>query len=103
MVAKLLMAFRKQGASEGKPFFGTQALGIPWVAGVFILLRVGLLYGRCAEPINAGFEVSLLNGVGQLHLLDFLLLSGCIWMYAIDFFNDVSAIVTGKQIGRAHV
>ena len=33
--------------------------------------------------------MSLLNSVGQLHLLDFLLLSGCIWMYAIDFFNDV--------------
>jgi len=88
-VAKLLMAFRNQGASEGKPFFGTQALGIPWVAGVFILLRVGLLYGRCTEPTNAGFEVSLLNGFRQLHFLDFLLLSGCIWMYAIDFFNDV--------------
>ena len=88
-MAKLLMAFRKQGASEGKPFFGTQALGIPWFAGVFILLRVGLLLGRYAEPTNAGFEASLLDGFGRLHFLDFLLLSGCIWMYTVDFFYDV--------------
>ena len=43
MIARLLMALQKQGASQGKPFFGIQAMGIPLVAAVFILLRVLLL------------------------------------------------------------
>jgi len=39
MIARLLVALRKQGASQGKPFLGIQALGIPVVALVFLTIR----------------------------------------------------------------
>jgi len=83
------VALRKQGASQGKPFFGTQAMGIPLVAAVFILLRVLLL----AKPICAVHDesswVELSAGFGRLQFLDIALLSVCIWVYTADFFNDV--------------
>lgn len=88
MFARLLMALRGNGASEGKPFFGTQALGIPLVATVFLVLRVLLL----AKPICAVHDesswVELSAGFGRLQFLDIALLSVCIWVYAIDFFKD---------------
>ena len=83
------MALRGNGASEGKPFFGTQALGIPLVATVFLVLRVLLL----AKPICAVYDesswVELSAGFGRLQFLDIALLSVCIWVYTADFFNDV--------------
>lgn len=83
------MALRGNGASEGKPFFGTQALGIPLVATVFLVLRVLLL----AKPICAVHDesswVELSAGFGRLQFLDIALLSVCIWVYTADFFNDV--------------
>jgi hypothetical protein len=89
MFARLLMALRGNGASEGKPFFGTQALGIPLVATVFLVLRVLLL----AKPICAVHDesswVELSAGFGRLQFLDIALLSVCIWVYTADFFNDV--------------
>ncbi len=89
MFARLLMALRGNGASEGKPFFGTQALGIPLVATVFLVLRVLLL----AKPICAVHDesswVALSAGFGRLQFLDIALLSVCIWVYTADFFNDV--------------
>jgi hypothetical protein len=88
MFARLLMALRGNGASEGRPFLGTQALGIPWVAAVFLFLRVLLL----AKPICAVHDesswVELSEGFGRLQFLDIALLSVCIWVYAIDFFKD---------------
>jgi hypothetical protein len=89
MIARLLMALRKQGASQGKPFFGTQAMGIPLVAAVFILLRVLLLSRLSSGPTNVLSEGTVLKGFRQLHLADFLLLSCCIWVYTVDFFQDV--------------
>jgi len=89
MFARLLMALRGNGASEGKPFFGTQALGIPLVATVFLVLRILLL----AKPICAVHDesswVELSAGFGRLQFLDIALLSVCIWVYTADFFNDV--------------
>lgn len=89
MFARLLMALRGNGAAEGKPFFGTQALGIPLVATVFLVLRVLLL----AKPICAVHDesswVELSAGFGRLQFLDIALLSVCIWVYTADFFNDV--------------
>lgn len=83
------MALRGNGAAEGKPFFGTQALGIPLVATVFLVLRVLLL----AKPICAVHDesswVELSAGFGRLQFLDIALLSVCIWVYTADFFNDV--------------
>ena len=83
------MALRGNGASEGKPFFGTQALGIPLVATVFLVLRILLL----AKPICAVHDesswVELSAGFGRLQFLDIALLSVCIWVYTADFFNDV--------------
>jgi hypothetical protein len=83
------MALRKQGASQGKPFFGTQAMGIPLVATVFLVLRVLLL----AKPICAVHDesslVALSAGFGRLQFLDIALLSVCIWVYTVDFFQDV--------------
>lgn len=89
MVAKLLMAFRKQGASQGKPFFGTQALGIPWVAIVFLMLRILLLSRPSTGSLNTGFEDAFMNGVRRLQLADFLLVGCCIWVYTADFFRDI--------------
>lgn len=89
MFARILMALRGNGASEGKPYFGTQALGIPLVATVFLVLRILLL----AKPISAihdeSFWVELSAGFGRLQFLDIALLSVCIWVYTADFFNDV--------------
>jgi hypothetical protein len=89
MFARLLMALRGNGASEGKPYFGTQALGIPLVATVFLVLRILLL----AKPISAvhdeSFWVELSAGFGRLQFLDIALLGVCIWVYTADFFNDV--------------
>ena len=89
MFARLQMALRGNGASEGKPFFGTQALGIPLVATVFLVLRILLL----AKPICAVHDesswVELSAGFGRLQFLDIALLSVCIWVYTADFFNDV--------------
>ena len=89
MFARLLMALRGNGASEGKPYFGTQALGIPLVATVFLVLRIFLL----AKPISAvhdeSFWVELSAGFGRLQFLDIALLGVCIWVYTADFFNDV--------------
>jgi len=89
MIARLLVALRKQGASQGKPFFGTQAMGIPLVATVFLVLRVLLL----AKPICAVHDesslVALSAGFGRLQFLDIALLSVCIWVYTVDFFQDV--------------
>ena len=83
------MALRGNGALEGKPYFGTQALGIPLVATVFLVLRILLL----AKPISAvhdeSFWVELSAGFGRLQFLDVALLGVCIWVYTADFFNDV--------------
>ncbi len=88
MFARHLMALRGNGASEGRPFLGTQALGIPWVAAVFLFLRVLLLLRFATGSIHAGVEGAFLNCFKQLQLADFLLFSCCIWVYAIDFFKD---------------
>ena len=89
MFARLLMALRGNGATEGKPYFGTQALGIPLVAKVFLVLRVLLL----AKPICAVYDdsswVELSAGFGRLQFLDIALLSVCVWVYTADFFIDV--------------
>ena len=81
MIEGLLVALRKAGASEGKPFFVTQALGIPWVATVFLFLRLLLL-------MDVG-DVNFFDAFDQFRLLDLLLLCACVWMYTGDFFRDV--------------
>ena len=73
MFSRLLMSFQKRGASEGKPHFVTQALGIPWVALVFLTLR----YFLVPE-----------SGLQAWHFLDFVLLCCCVAVYTVDFLLD---------------
>jgi hypothetical protein len=73
MFSRLLMSFQKRGASEGKPHFFTQALGIPWVALVFLTLR----YFLVPE-----------SGLQAWHYQDFVLLCCCVAVYAVDFLFD---------------
>jgi hypothetical protein len=88
MFARLLMALRGNGASEGKPCFGTQALGIPLVATVFLVLRILLLANPISAVHDESFWVELSAGFGRLQFLDIALLGVCIWVYTADFFND---------------
>lgn len=83
------MALREQGASQGKPFFITQALGIPLLACVFLLLRILLLSRLSSGQINVELSLPVLVCFKHLQLSDFLLVSCCIWVYTIDFFKDL--------------
>ncbi|MBM3937649.1 MAG: hypothetical protein FJ333_03200 [Sphingomonadales bacterium] len=80
------MSFRAKGASQGKPHFFTQALGIPVVAVVFISLRLLLLKQFSHDAVSVTYDTYL--GFGGLTLVDFMLLGCCIWVYAVDFFID---------------
>lgn len=87
MFGRLLMSFRAKGASQGRPHFFTQALGIPVVAVVFVSLRLLLLNQFSLDAVSVIDDTHLGFG-GALTLVDFMLLGCCIWVYAMDFFID---------------
>ncbi|MEI8100178.1 MAG: hypothetical protein WCH09_01300, partial [Bacteroidota bacterium] len=81
MFTRLWIALKNWGASEGKPFLGVQALGIPVVAVVFLTIRTQ--FGNdtrlnsllSAAPPNWDWIVSCLILV----------------VYAADFISDAIA------------
>lgn len=85
MFAKLRMALRNQGASQGKPFLNIQVLGIPLVALIFLVLRISL--EQRPGSVNAKLQI---EGVDLIHFqgLNLFLVGLLIFVYAADFFYD---------------
>ena len=81
MLTRLWIALKKWGASEGKPFLGVQALGIPVVALVFLTIRA-----------QFGNDTSL-NSLLSAAPPNWDLIVSCLILivYAADFISDAIA------------
>lgn len=78
MFARLWIALKNWGASEGKPFLGIQALGIPLVALVFLMIR-----GQLGNETKLNF---LLPEVPPNW--DWIVACLILIVYAVDFISD---------------
>ncbi len=79
MFTRLGSALKNWGASEGKPFLGTQALGIPVVALVFLTIRSQLTQ-----------KATILNFFNETSIPDWDWIVACLILivYASDFIWD---------------
>lgn len=90
MFARLWIALKNWGASEGKPFLGIQALGIPVVALVFLMIR-----GQLGNETKLNF---LLPEVPPNW--DWIVACLILIVYAVDFLSD--AVMWGGLGTKLH-
>ena len=90
MLTRLWIALKNWGASEGKPFLGIQALGIPVVALVFLTIREQQWWLAMDAQFGNDTSLNFLLSATALNW-DWIVACLILIVYAADFISDAIA------------